>query len=814
MGFKLAFTQELLKMTWSAIISRVISVLVLLSFVAVSSPACTKSSGAPSNPVNLDLTLSKAPKLGESAELTCTVTLKTGDPADNLEIEITLPEGIERVSGDLSWTGDVPEGGTRKKENWGNKTPLKVEINAVVKAVKAGDWVIDAQAGYSPGEASWHGGIDHIYLQVAADSAQMSKTPFPKYTYPPNVPAPEQLPEPQTPLLIQLSLSQHQQPPLLGQASEITWLLRARPNPEFSGNTTETTTAVTVEIELPQGLEFGGGKQTWSGELPVNEESNVEISSVITAVKTGYWYVWAHITQYDLQGKIVESWQSIFGIDIAENTSKFVPAPELDPDRPPPPQLALPSSISIEKQAGIKPIDSKSTEYIPRTESTLYEFYSTGDNNVLSIWERYWSAQTFTPAVAHTIKSVKLKLHKWENLNKTLTVAIKSTDANGEPSGPDLCSGIIPGGLITEIQPGEWYEIPLGAGYPLSAGAKYAIVARYSGTDNRSPIGWRYHDRDATYANGRAYLSMNAGVTWIWGDSGYRGHNVFMFQEWGESTDNATNQTQNIPPNDDINRIDVDKQTGKPLSNESSINTMTPEQQAEIQKQIEEKRKLEDTSQIRFRSGYSIHTTPGTIEAGIQDREKIPPNNYYVIQFYTDLSSVDQDTRDILQQSGCILYDRVPNNAFYAKIPPEALDTVVSLVETGKARYLGYIPIDAKIDQTLLNKAQENPDNSIHVEVHILGDPNQSHIDSLKSLMQIDSYHAGSNFVYGTAKGSSINDIANLNFVKWIAEQIPATLFNNDGTSAITETEIQQPSSKWETFIFLLQQKIKQLWHK
>jgi hypothetical protein len=259
-----------------------------------------------------------------------------------------LPEGIERVSGDLSWTGDVPEGGTRKKENWGNKTPLKVEIKAVVKAVKAGDWVIDARAGYVPGQiqGEWHGDIDQIYLQVAADSAQMSKTPFSTYTYPPNKPTPEQLPEPQTPLLIQLSLSPHQQPPLLGQSSEITWLLRSRPNPEFSGNTTETTATVTVEIELPQGLKFGSGKLQWSGELPVNEESNVEISNVITAVDTGHWFVSAHITQDDLQGNIVESWQNIIGIDVKEDTSKFMPAPGLPPNTPPPPQIGTPSSMS------------------------------------------------------------------------------------------------------------------------------------------------------------------------------------------------------------------------------------------------------------------------------------------------------------------------------------------------------------------------------------------------------------------------------------------------------------------------------------
>jgi len=242
--------------------------------------------------------------------------------------------------------------------------------------------------------------------------------------------------------------------------------------------------------------------------------------------------------------------------------------------------------------------------------------------------------------------------------------------------------------------------------------------------------------------------------------------------------------------------------------------TLNPEQQAFVDKQIEEKLKRIDTSLIRFQSGYSIHTTPGTIEAGIQDGEKIPANNYYLIQFYTDQSRVDKDTRDTLQQSGCVLYGYLANNAFYCRIPPEALDTVISLVESGKVRYLGNIPIEAKISPQLLAKTQINPDNSFHVTILLLGELNQSNIDTLRNFMQVDSYYPVPYILYGIATASSINDIAALNFVEWIEEETPLTLCNIDGTPANAEMEMQQTSSKWEMFISSLQQKFRELWYK
>jgi hypothetical protein len=133
---------------------------------------------------------------------------------------------------------------------------------------------------------------------------------------------------------------------------------------------------------------------------------------------------------------------------------------------------------------------------------------------------------------------------------------------------------------------------------------------------------------------------------------------------------------------------------------------------------------------------------------------------------------VKKETRDKLKQIGCVHYDYIQINAFYAKIPPEALDTVISLVNEGEVRYLGRIPTQAKIYPELLNEARSHPFTSIPVVVELFPDMTQEDIDSLRSFMQVDSYHfAPSYVVYGSARGFRIIDIIKLNYVHWIEKE-------------------------------------------
>jgi len=159
---------------------------------------------------------------------------------------------------------------------------------------------------------------------------------------------------------------------------------------------------------------------------------------------------------------------------------------------------------------------------------TRYEYYNAGDNYYDSIRAAYWFAQTFTPATAHKITSVKLKLYRLGSPG-TVTVSIKATDGSGHPTGADLCSGTTNGNTLTDTSPGEWREITLGAGYNLDADTKYAIVVRALNGDSSNYVAWRSDGTSPTYAGGCLEYSEDSGSSWG-SDTGYD----FMFEDWGE----------------------------------------------------------------------------------------------------------------------------------------------------------------------------------------------------------------------------------------------------------------------------------------
>lgn len=134
--------------------------LVLLSIsvlILTSTSGCMKErvSGATSLPLTTDLSISNPPALGQTAELTMTLTL--GWNPLNFSASILLPEGLEFVSGNLSWQGEVNE-------------DEPIQFKAVVKAVKTGTWLVRALPQQGSG--------DQFYLRISEDSAQVSKNPF------------------------------------------------------------------------------------------------------------------------------------------------------------------------------------------------------------------------------------------------------------------------------------------------------------------------------------------------------------------------------------------------------------------------------------------------------------------------------------------------------------------------------------------------------------------------------------------------------------------------------------------------------------
>ncbi len=162
---------------------------------------------------------------------------------------------------------------------------------------------------------------------------------------------------------------------------------------------------------------------------------------------------------------------------------------------------------------------------------TRFEYYITGDDGfgqILSVDlvdDQYWAAQTFTPAISHTITNVNLLLYR-ANSPGTITVSIKATAA-GVPSGADLISGTTDGNTLTTNTAGEWRTISLGSGISLTSGTQYAIVVREAGGTIQDIVRWRSDNSSPGYAGGSYVTSADSGSTWTANTS-----RDFMFEEW------------------------------------------------------------------------------------------------------------------------------------------------------------------------------------------------------------------------------------------------------------------------------------------
>jgi hypothetical protein len=159
-----------------------ISLIVLLVLLITLIPACTDS---PSEPITVKLSFSEPPALNKEVKVTATFSLtsKYYEPeAQNVEAQILLPIGFERIDGDLTWKGNLARGASQS-------------LNATIAAIKTGDWQIKAIAEHTLNEHGRERGEATLYISVSENSVSVSdKSPGGNLSF--ALPGPSQTPNP------------------------------------------------------------------------------------------------------------------------------------------------------------------------------------------------------------------------------------------------------------------------------------------------------------------------------------------------------------------------------------------------------------------------------------------------------------------------------------------------------------------------------------------------------------------------------------------------------------------------------------------
>jgi hypothetical protein len=141
--------------------------------VSISS---TTNSSRPNDPVSIEAIFPNgAPALNQIAEII--VIIKTpGTSLKDFDLKVSLPEGLESVSGELTWHGDVPI-----------NSEVTV-IKAKTKSIKVGSWTINVTSHSDPKINPKYGGTGNnpIYVLISEKSAEWRLNP----AYPNNLPLP------------------------------------------------------------------------------------------------------------------------------------------------------------------------------------------------------------------------------------------------------------------------------------------------------------------------------------------------------------------------------------------------------------------------------------------------------------------------------------------------------------------------------------------------------------------------------------------------------------------------------------------------
>ncbi len=165
------------------------------------------------------------------------------------------------------------------------------------------------------------------------------------------------------------------------------------------------------------------------------------------------------------------------------------------------------------------------TEASYSAASTVQENYITGNDTQYNFYGSTWAAQTFTPASAHTIDTVKIKAYRLFSPG-TITLSIRATSSS-KPTGSDLTSGTLDGNTLTTSTAGDWAVFNLDTKIALTVSTMYAIVVRCAGQSASYGVNWCIDGSAATYAGGAEVVSADSGATWTIDTD-----NDFMFSEY------------------------------------------------------------------------------------------------------------------------------------------------------------------------------------------------------------------------------------------------------------------------------------------
>jgi hypothetical protein len=129
----------------------------------------------------MQMSISPEPIVGREVNLYIEL-MSNSIPAPNTVLTVTLPSGVELVTGGLNWRGDLAAG-------------QPVEVDLTLRVTTAGEWPISAFAfsSVTPGSPYGFGAGKSLYVRSSINSAEVIEADKREKTPPPVMSGPELL---------------------------------------------------------------------------------------------------------------------------------------------------------------------------------------------------------------------------------------------------------------------------------------------------------------------------------------------------------------------------------------------------------------------------------------------------------------------------------------------------------------------------------------------------------------------------------------------------------------------------------------------
>lgn len=136
---------------------------------------------------------------------------------------------------------------------------------------------------------------------------------------------------------------------------------------------------------------------------------------------------------------------------------------------------------------------------------------TTNTTTNVSIYGVNWQGQSILPRRGGFIRGARVHLLKQGTPVFNMTFALRATDINGLPTGPDLASVTYD---TTTLPNGATFDFVFTTPYQMTVGQKYAIIAYGDGGSAANYMRWSTANNDTVYADGTGMSSNTSGATW------------------------------------------------------------------------------------------------------------------------------------------------------------------------------------------------------------------------------------------------------------------------------------------------------------